>query len=498
MGFSLEVNISAAAVFLQGILSFFSPCVLPLLPLYIGYLSGGTARRGEDGRISYDRKRVLLHTVFFVIGISGAFFVMGLGISALGSLLDSFRTVLVRVGGVLIFAFGLYQLGVFGSPGFLGKERRLPLHLDTMAMSPLTAFLMGFTFSFAWTPCVGPALTSVLIMAAAAETRVLGFVLIGVYTAGFVLPFLAVGFFASSLLSFFRTHGNVVKYTVKIGGILLLIIGVLMFSGQMDRMSAGLAGNTSESGASGGTGESEPPQTEGAPGGEESQETQTEGASEAAEESETEKAQETQEAEKETDESQSGAAEDGEEEPENGAAEDGEEEPESDAAKDSQESSGEQTETERVLPDAPDFTLYDQFGQEHTLSDYKGKTVFLNFWATWCQPCRMEMPYIQELYERYSSQEDPEVVILGVAGPLMGDEGSEEEIAAFLEENGYTYPVLMDTDYGQFNTYGIYSFPTTFMINAEGKVYGYITGSLSLEMMESIIQQTIEGSEVTA
>ena len=469
MGFSLEVNISAAAVFLQGILSFFSPCVLPLLPLYIGYLSGGTARRGEDGRISYDRKRVLLHTVFFVIGISGAFFVMGLGISALGSLLDSFRTVLVRVGGVLIFAFGLYQLGVFGSPGFLGKERRLPLHLDTMAMSPLTAFLMGFTFSFAWTPCVGPALTSVLILAAAAEPRVLGFVLIGVYTAGFVLPFLAVGFFASSLLSFFRTHGNVVKYTVKIGGILLLIIGVLMFSGQMDRMSAGLAGNTSESGASGGTGESEPPQTEGAPGGEEEQETQTEEASDgtASQEPQTE-----------------------------GAS--GEEEPESDAAKDSQESSGEQTETERVLPDAPDFTLYDQFGQEHTLSDYKGKTVFLNFWATWCQPCRMEMPYIQELYERYSSQEDPEVVILGVAGPLMGDEGSEEEIAAFLEENGYTYPVLMDTDYGQFNTYGIYSFPTTFMINAEGKVYGYITGSLSLEMMESIIQQTIEGSEVTA
>ena len=121
MGFSLDVNISAAAVFLQGILSFFSPCVLPLLPLYIGYLSGGTARRGEDGRISYDRKRVLLHTVFFVIGNSGAFFVMGLGISALGSLLDSFRTIFVRVGGVLIFTFGLYQLGVFGSDQRRGK-----------------------------------------------------------------------------------------------------------------------------------------------------------------------------------------------------------------------------------------------------------------------------------------------------------------------------------------------------------------------------------------
>ena len=137
MGFSLEVNISAAAVFLQGILSFFSPCVLPLLPLYIGYLSGGTARRGEDGRISYDRKRVLLHTVFFVIGISGAFFVLGLGASEAGSFFREQRMLFARIGGILIILFGVYQIGVFGSSRLLGKEHRIPLRLEKMTMSPV-------------------------------------------------------------------------------------------------------------------------------------------------------------------------------------------------------------------------------------------------------------------------------------------------------------------------------------------------------------------------
>ena len=140
-----------------------------------------------------------------------------------------------------------------------------------------------------------------------------------------------------------------------------------------------------------------------------------------------------------------------------------------------------------------DFTFTDQFGNSHTLSDYKGKTVFLNFWATWCPPCRREMPDIQKLYERYQAEEDPEVVILGVAAPDYGDEGSREEIAQFLEENGYTYPVVMDEGGELFMTYGVFSYPTTFMIDRDGNVFGYAAGQLSMEMMESIIRQTVTG-----
>ena len=188
MGFSLEVNVSVIAVFLQGLFSFFSPCVLPILPLYIGYLSGGTAVRGEDGRIFYKKSKVMIHTVFFVVGVSFAFFVLGFGVSAMGTFFRSGQMIFARLGGILVMLFGLYQLGVFGQPGILGKEHRLVLPVDKMAMSPWTAFLMGFTFSFAWTPCVGPALASVLLMAASAGSRAAGFLFIGVYTLGFVLP----------------------------------------------------------------------------------------------------------------------------------------------------------------------------------------------------------------------------------------------------------------------------------------------------------------------
>lgn len=149
-------------------------------------------------------------------------------------------------------------------------------------------------------------------------------------------------------------------------------------------------------------------------------------------------------------------------------------------------------ESRPVLP-AVDFELKDQYGNTHRLEDYKGKTIFLNFWATWCPPCKAEMPDIQKLYENSPTEGDDAVIVLGVAAPNMGQEGSEEEITAFLEENGYTYPVLMDTEAKLFTSYGIMSFPTTFMIDREGNVFGYVSGMLSADMMDSIIHQTLEG-----
>ena len=152
-----------------------------------------------------------------------------------------------------------------------------------------------------------------------------------------------------------------------------------------------------------------------------------------------------------------------------------------------------ETKAENMLPPAVDFELQDQYGNLHTLKDYEGKTIFLNFWATWCPPCRAEMPDIQKLYENYSREGDEALIVLGVAAPEMGQEKSEEEIKAFLEENGYTYPVLMDLSGELFYQYGIQAFPTTFMIDRDGNIFGYISGQLTMEMMESIISQTMEG-----
>lgn len=470
MGFNVNVSVSAVTVFLQGVVSFFSPCVLPLLPLYIGYLSGGTGVRGEDGILRYDRKKVMLHTFFFVVGVSFAFVLLGLGASALGAFFQKNQVWFSRIGGVLVVLFGLYQLGVFGTSAALSRERRLPFRMDKWTMSPVTALVMGFTFSFAWTPCVGPAMTSVLLMAASASTRWAGMALMGVYTLGFVLPFLAVGVFTTGLLAFFKAHGKVVQYTVKVGGALMILMGLLMITGGMDRMTGWLAelGSPAPTPVPTVTAEVTPspePSLEGVviPAETESPEVTAEPSVEPTAEvtatpESTEEPTATPSPEPEATESL---------------------EPE-----------------ETVDPDAIpalDFTLEDQFGNTHSLEDYKGKTIFLNFWATWCPPCKAEMPEIQQLYDSYSREGEDALIVLGVAGPEMGKEGTVEDITAFLEENDYTYPVLMDTDGSLFYGYGISAFPTTFMIDRDGNVFGYISGQLSYEIMEDIIDQTMSG-----
>lgn len=208
MGFTIETGVSAIAVFVQGLLSFFSPCVLPLVPLYLGYLSGGLnlglsgTDKKPDGAFASFKIKLFIRVLFFTLGISGAFFILGLGASAAGTFFGEHRMLFARIGGVLIILFGLYQLGVFGSSLILSKEHRIPFRIGKMTMSPVTALIMGFTFSFAWTPCVGPALTSVLLMAGSAQTEALGFLLIGVYTLGFILPFLAAEFSQHSCWDF--------------------------------------------------------------------------------------------------------------------------------------------------------------------------------------------------------------------------------------------------------------------------------------------------------
>lgn len=419
MNFTIETSVSALTVFLQGLLSFFSPCVLPLIPLYVSYLAGGFRTVDSDGTIRYPRKKILLNTLFFALGISVTFFILGLGFTALGQFFSSGRVWFARVSGILMILLGIYQFGVFGKPGFLEREHRLPFRLDRWVMGPLPAFLLGFTFSFAWTPCVGPTLGSVLLMAGSSNTAGTGFALIGVYTLGFILPFLAVGLFTGAVLSFFKQHQGIVRYTVKIGAALLILMGILTLFGVLNG-GAGSPPSSADPGTQPSTlaGDSTVPTTE----------------------------------------------------------------PEAETKPTTDES--------EPVP-APDFTLVDQNGETHTLSDYRGKTVFLNFWATWCSPCRGEMPEIQALYEKYGSNQE-DLIVLGVAGPEIGQEGSTEDIAAFLSDNGYSFPVVMDADGRVFAQYGIRAFPTTFLIDKNGNLFGYIESALTGEIMEQIVQQTME------
>lgn len=448
MNFNIETSVSALTVFLQGVLSFFSPCVLPLIPLYVSYFAGGAKKVEADGTVTYPRKKVMLNTLFFVLGISFTFFLLGLGFTALGRFFSGNRIWFARFGGILMILFGLYQLGVFGRSDKIEQEHRLPLRLDRFAMGPVPAFLLGFTFSFAWTPCVGPALGSVLLMAGSSATMGKGFFLIGVYTLGFVLPFIAVGLFTGTVLGFFKKYRNVVRYTVKISAVLLILMGFMTLTGFMNNMTGYLSSLGNGSAAPQETAAAGDENGGDAPDGSDSAQTKENGSSSAS-----------------TDETDSSAQTD--------------------------ETSSETAPSDPDAVPAPDFTLVDQYGNEHTLSDYKGKTVFLNFWATWCGPCRSEMPEIQALYEKYGKNEG-DLVVLGVATPNLGQEGSAEDIADFMKNQGYTFPTVMD-DTGFISAmYGISAYPTTFMIDENGNVYGYVASALTGDIMESIVQQTMD------
>ena len=400
----ISSDISYIAVFLQGLFSFFSPCVLPLLPVYLGYLSGGTGDRMADGTLRFEQGKILRNTICFVIGISAAFFMLGMGASVAGSFLVGQQHVITRVGGGIMILLGLYQLGLLGRWEFLAKERRLPFSPGTMAASPFMALLLGFVFSFAWTPCVGPMLGSVLILAAAEPGK--GMVMIMFYTLGFVIPFILLGLFSGTVLGLLKRHSNIMKYTVKAGGVLMILLGLLLCSGQLQ--AGGEAASRNPAG-------------------------------------------------------------------------------ETDAAQNAQRAA----ETNHKVA-AVSFELKDQYGKTHTLSEYKGKVIFLNFWATWCPPCRAEMPDIQKLYERSPKEGEGAVIVLGVASPKLGNEKDEAGIKAFMDKNGYTYPVLMDAKGELFSAYGIRAIPTTFMIDREGNVYGRVQGALSGENIDKVVKQTLE------
>lgn len=439
-------GVSFILVFLEGVISFFSPCVIPLIPVYISYLAGNTRSEGEDGSISYSRKKVFLHTVCFVLGISFAFFILGMTFSALGTFFNRNQMIFTKAGGILILILGLFQLGVFDFK-FLQRERRIHLPLSEKEVNPFIAFIMGFTFSFAWTPCVGPALSSVLILASGAKSSELGYLLVLLYTIGFIIPFLALGLFTTQALNFIKKNKKLVRYAIKTGGIILIIMGIMTFTGWMN----GISGYLNNYGNSTG--------------------------------------QEKIDSESKKDSKDI-------------IVEDDDNTKEDTSSKEDQTDENVQEDENRLdkekIP-AIDFTLKDQYGKEHTLSDYKGKVVFLNFWASWCGPCREEMPHIEELYKEYNyNQED--VVIIGVANPRSNQypNNADEDMATvkkFLEDEELTFPVVFDETGEVFQSYYINSFPTTFMIDKEGNVYGYAPGKLTKDIMENIINETMNSTK---
>lgn len=396
-------NINLFIVFVEGILSIFSPCILPILPIYLSMLSNSTI--GDMQEAKFSSSLLMKNTIFFVLGISTTFFILGTSINALSAFFNTNKSLIMIIGGLIIIFMGLFYIGIIKS-SLLSREKRFSMESKTM--TPVSSFVLGFTFSFGWTPCIGPILASVLIMASSSRSPLTSNLLILIYTLGFILPFIIASLFYSKLFKKFdsiKKHMDTIK---KVSGIIIIAAGVIMLInglGGIRNMNNSASNNSSQNNVS---------------------------------TSSNEKKEETKK------------------------------------------------EEEKKIA-APDFTLYDQYGNKHSLSEYKGKTVFLNFWATWCPPCRGEMPDIEEIYKEYNENRE-DVIILGVASPDTPREGSKEEIADFLEEKGYTFPVVFGEKDSMLYKYSISSFPSTFIIDKEGYVKQYARGAMSKNTMKKLIE----------
>ena len=211
-------------IFLEGLISFFSPCVIPLIPLYMGYLATNAKETDEKGNIIYKKKIVIIYTLFFILGISMSFFILGLSFTGLGIFFKDNRKIFLEIGGILIVILGLFQLVIL-KVNFLNKEKKLKINFNPNKMTKKTAFLMGFLFSFAWTPCVGPALSATLIMASTASTALMGNLFVLIYALGFLLPFIILGLFTTKFLNLIKRKQNILNYVVKIGAIIIIVMG---------------------------------------------------------------------------------------------------------------------------------------------------------------------------------------------------------------------------------------------------------------------------------
>ncbi|MFI5252063.1 MAG: cytochrome c biogenesis CcdA family protein [Bacteroidota bacterium] len=232
-------NVNIVTAFIFGVISFISPCVLPIVPGYISFISGVSFEEMNDG-VSWKnaRKRVLANSLFFVLGFSVVFIMMGASASAIGQFLREQLRIISKVAGVLIFIFGLHMAGIF-KIGFLNYEKRF--HSSAKPIGFLGSFLVGLAFAFGWTPCIGPILAGILTIAAQQSTVGKGIILLAFYSAGLGIPFFLTGM---SITAFYKVFNKFKMHLHKVeivGGVLLMGVGILIFTNYLTIISGYLS-----------------------------------------------------------------------------------------------------------------------------------------------------------------------------------------------------------------------------------------------------------------
>lgn len=232
-----EAGISAVTLltsFAGGTVSFLSPCVLPLVPGYVSYVAGGAIAAPGVGSRAGIRLSALRLSVFFVLGFSTVFVVLGASATSLGQLLLAYRYEANIIGGTFVVLFGLFMMGM-AKLGWL--QRDLRFHVDLPGGQPVAAYLLGLSFAFGWTPCIGPVLGTILTMSAISVTVPQGIVLLSVYSLGLGLPFLAAAVFTDSLVHRLRLFGRIGRWLQLGAGALVTAMGAAMLTGELSTLS---------------------------------------------------------------------------------------------------------------------------------------------------------------------------------------------------------------------------------------------------------------------
>lgn len=236
-----ELNLFVA--FIAGLVSFLAPCVIPLVPAFIGYISGISVSDLTNPQDSSKyHNKVLINSLLYIAGFSLIFVILGLSATALSKALALNRSLLLQAGGLLIILFGLYSLGIFNFLRFTLKEYQIQLPESVRSIKFLGPFLLGTTFALAWTPCVGPILGAILTLAATTQNLTSAALLLFVYSMGISLPFLIIAFTIGSSYKLFFKLGSSLRFINLVGGILLVIIGVLMITQTYDKFSGFILG----------------------------------------------------------------------------------------------------------------------------------------------------------------------------------------------------------------------------------------------------------------
>lgn len=231
-----QQDVSTLIAFTAGLLSFVSPCVLPLVPSYITYVTGASFKDLTDikGRARL-RWATMFHSLLFIMGFSTVFILMGASASYLGQILVEYQPWIMRGGGVLIIILGIHFTGLINIP-FLQMEKRFEMRKKPLGL--LGSFLVGVVFAAGWTPCIGPILSTILIYASTAKTFTTGILLLAVYSIGLGLPFFLSSLAFNSFLSAFDRMKRYMRWITLISGIFLIIIGILFLTDTFREINA--------------------------------------------------------------------------------------------------------------------------------------------------------------------------------------------------------------------------------------------------------------------